>query len=188
MVVDKYLRSRGRALEESFFARENEELLNRLREQAETEARKEALAAATGITDDGLLSKFVELDLCGETVMAAALVPLIEVAWADGKVQDREREAILHAAEDSGISKDSTAHKLLENWLDSEPEDGLFTAWRDYVGALCEVMGEDDGTRLKQELMGRARTVAEAAGGFLGLARISAEEHKVLEQLEQALS
>jgi hypothetical protein len=42
---------------------------------------------------------------------------------------------------------------------------------------------------LKQDLLGRARGVAEAAGGFLGLGkRISSAEQAVLTELEQAFT
>jgi hypothetical protein len=42
---------------------------------------------------------------------------------------------------------------------------------------------------LKQDLLGRARVVAEAAGGFLGLGtRISSAEQAVLTELEQAFA
>ena len=40
--------------------------------------------------------------------------------------------------------------------------------------------------RLKENLVGRARTVAEAAGGFLGIGAISTEEESVLGELEGA--
>jgi hypothetical protein len=41
--------------------------------------------------------------------------------------------------------------------------------------------------RLRDEVMGRARAVAEAAGGFLGLGRkVSAAEEAVLRELAQA--
>jgi hypothetical protein len=42
--------------------------------------------------------------------------------------------------------------------------------------------------QLKSSSLGRARAVAEAAGGFLGLGSISAAEKKMLDQLERAFS
>ena len=50
--------------------------------------------------------------------------------------------------------------------------------------SLCADLepGQKDG--LREEILGRARTVAEAAGGFLGLGnKISREEEVVLQQL-----
>jgi len=40
-----------------------------------------------------------------ETVLALQLVPLAAVAWADGKIEPREREAVLKAAAAQGIEE-----------------------------------------------------------------------------------
>jgi len=183
---EKLLKSRAKALEESFFARQNEELLEKLRERDRRAQHKKALAEASGISDDAVLDRLIELELCSETVAAAALVPLVEVAWADGEVQDEEREAILKAAGESGISAGSTSHKLLENWLDEMPGPELMDVWNDYIAALVAELDDAARAKLEKELLGRAVAVAEAAGGFLGLGKISTAEERVLKQLERA--
>jgi hypothetical protein len=61
------------ALEEAFFARENERLRQRLRDLDNTKRKKEALAAASGITNDAVLEKLAALNISSETV--AALFP-----------------------------------------------------------------------------------------------------------------
>jgi hypothetical protein len=57
------LGDRAKAMEESFFAKQNEALRQRLRESEETKTKKQALSAASGVTDDGLLDKLVALNL-----------------------------------------------------------------------------------------------------------------------------
>jgi hypothetical protein len=48
-------------------------------------------------------------------------------------------------------------------------------------------MKPDDKAMLKATVLGRARVVAEASGGFMGLAfRLSETERAMLEKLEQA--
>jgi hypothetical protein len=47
-------------------------------------------------------------------------------------------------------------------------------------------LDEDTGAQLKNSVMGRARAVAEAAGGILGLASISSAEKQKLDELEWA--
>jgi len=183
---DKVLKSRGRSLEESFFARRNEELLRKMRKRAAEEARRQALASATGIRDEAVLDRLLELKLHDESVCAAALVPLIEVAWADGSVQAEERAAILRAAEEAGIREGTVAHELLENWLEEKPSRQLHEAWKDYIAALVESLGPEPAGRLKQDLLGRARSVAEVAGGILGIGAISKAEKQVLAELEKA--
>jgi hypothetical protein len=51
------------ALEEAFFARENEALRRRLKDMDESKRKKEALSAASGITDDAVLEKLAGLNI-----------------------------------------------------------------------------------------------------------------------------
>ena len=53
----------ARALEDSFFAKENEKLLEKLREQARRERKREVLRGALKIDDDKVLDHLVDLDL-----------------------------------------------------------------------------------------------------------------------------
>jgi hypothetical protein len=186
---EEFRGDRQRALEEAFFAKEDAKLRQRLREVDEARSRKAALAAASGITDAAVLDKLAALGMTGETLAALALVPLALVAWADGGIDDREREAVLAAAAEAGLGRQEVGHRLLESWLRQPPPPDLLTAWTDYTRAVSAAL--DDGARraLKADLLGRARRVAEAAGGFLGLGRkVSAAEEAVLERLARAFS
>ena len=183
---DEFLGDRGKALEEMFFAQESEKLRKALRDTERVKNKKEALSAASGITDDTVLEQLVTLDIRGDTLAALSLVPLVEVAWADGTMDDSERSAILSAAEDSGISDESAA--LLDGWLVTRPGSEVLSAWKDYVSALTSSMDTAARHKLEKELLGRARTVAESAGGFLGIGAISSEEENKLEELAGALT
>ncbi len=183
---DQILGDRGKALEDIFFAKESEKLRKALQEKEETKNRKEALSAASGISDDAVLEQLVALDIRSETLAALSLVPLVEVAWADGTMDDSERSAILSAAEDSGLSGESAA--LLDGWLTTQPDSQVLSAWKDYVSALTRTMDAAAKDNLKQELLSRARSVAEAAGGFLGIGSISSEEEEKLQELARAFS
>ena len=186
MDKDHMFAVRGRVLEELFFSERNEKLLEQLRQEAEKKERRNALAKATGITLESVLDKLLELDVTVERAAAFALVPLVEVAWADGQVQDREREAILIAAAGRGLESGSAPHKLLESWLGEKPEPRLLEVWKEYAEALVASLEAEQRTALRHELLDRARAVAEAAGGFLGLHKISAEEAAMLADLEKA--
>jgi uncharacterized tellurite resistance protein B-like protein len=189
MVEDKVLKARGKTLEAAFFARENERLLEKMRKEAARVSRREALANASGITDPAVLDDLEELELSAETVAALTLVPLIRVAWADGKIQAREREAIVKVAEDKGITTGSAAHDLLERWLEKQPGTPALDAWRVYSLALLEAMHDEARQSLRQTMLGNARAVAEAARSLLGLgAKVSSAEAAVLEELERALT
>ena len=177
------LKARAKALEDSFFERENQELLRKLREQAAREDQKRTLREALNVSDEQVLEALVDLDLDTESIVAFGLVPLVEVAWADGSMHEKEREAILRAASERGITAGSTTYRLLQNWLQHEPDPRLLEVWRHYSRELIASLGPESGALLKERVVGNARAVAEAAGGFLGLGSISSVERAVLEDL-----
>lgn len=181
------LRDRERSLEEQFFARQNEELKHKLRERAEIEERAAQLAEVSGIEEGELLRRLVELGIRAETWAAISLVPLVEVAWANGSVEAPERRAVLSAAEASGVSPGGSAAQMLDAWLERRPDGRLLQAWGEYIVALCATLEPAERSSLRDEILGRARHVAEAAGGFLGLGRkVSPEEQAVLDELARA--
>ena len=182
------LGNRGRALEEAFFAHHERKLLETARAAAQEHATREALAAASGIHDPAVLDTIADLGISVETVAALGLVPLVEVAWADRTIHDEEHAAVLKAAEESGIEPGSPARALLDEWLESRPPATLLAAWKDYVESLDAALDPGERETLRDELMERARHVAEAAGGFLGVKKISAAEKAMLEELERAFS
>jgi hypothetical protein len=173
----------ARLLEDAFFLEEDRILKGRLQAMKQLEETKEALSSVSGITNDAVLARLVELNVKPETVAALAAVPLIEVAWADEKIEDAEREAVLNHANGIGIVPGSVEYELLERWLDHRPGPQLMTAWQTCLKGLCESLSAEDRALLKQELLHATKTTAEAAGGFLGLGRISSAEQKVLDAL-----
>ncbi|MHB8901111.1 MAG: tellurite resistance TerB family protein [Thermoguttaceae bacterium] len=178
---------RSSELEEKFFRQKDQELIRAMREKTATMERKKALAEASGIEHDELLSQLDQLQISAETVAALSLVPLVAVAWADGKLDDKERAAVLAAAEQTGLKNDHPGYRLLESWLQEKPEKGLANVWYDYVSVLCDNLSPEARQQLAQELIGRTRAVAEATGGILGLGRkISASEQAVLDKLAAA--
>lgn len=179
---DSVFRDRGRALEETFFAVRNRELLNRMR----SELASQALSCATGITDPQLLQRLVDAGVTPEAAAALALIPLVMVAWADGQVQPDERDALLRAADAHGVTK-SCGGGLLSEWLHGAPDAALCECWRAYAKALQSRLKPGEFQDLAQDLVKRAEEVARAAGGYLGVASVSPGEKKVIGQLRADL-
>ena len=183
-MADEVLGDRRKALEEQFFTKHNEELRRQLRESQQKQASQEALARVAGVAHPEVLDRLVELGIGPETWAALEIVPLVEVAWANAQVEAKERSAVLAAAEANGIAAGSPSHQLLEDWLTHRPDGRLLGAWGEYIVGLCANLDPGQKEALRDEILGRARTVAEAAGGFLGLGnKISREEEIVLQQL-----
>ena len=182
-----FLGDRKKALEDSFFAKENARLLERLRGEEKTREARETLREVSGIASDELLEKLCALGIEADTWAAVSVAPLVEVAWADGKIEAAERTAVLSAAEGDGVAPGSAPYELLEGWLDRRPDGRLLEVWGAFIVGLCAEIGESERAALRDQIMGRARRVAEAAGGFLGLgSKVSPEEEVVLSELEKA--
>jgi hypothetical protein len=128
----------------------------------------------------------VSLGTTAQTLAAIAVVPLVEVAWADGEVDDKERQAILKGLADSGVSPGGIEHQLVETWLEHRPGPKLLAAWQQYVHGICEKMNDAERGTFRDEVLKSTLTVAQASGGFAGLWKISVDEREMIEKLEAA--
>lgn len=179
--------TRGRALEDQFFHQVDQQLLDKFRTKLANQESREALKSSSGIQDEALLDTLVSMNIRAESLASLSILPLVAVAWADGKMDAKEREAVLKAAEDRGMSAGSAGYHMVEAWLASKPAHELFEVWEAYVSALKETMDPGAFGKLKSEVMAQAREVSEAAGGILGIAnRVSPIEKAKLEELEAA--
>jgi uncharacterized tellurite resistance protein B-like protein len=180
---------RRRSLEEEFFVKRDSELVDKIRKQLEKEQPRETLRQITGISDESVIDTLVALHVDRDTLAAFALYPLVEVAWADGKVDERERQAFLKAAAEHGIAAGSPGHDALREFLKESPREEARKAWYAWAGELKSKLAPAERTKVRDALLDRARAVAEASGGFLGLGtRISAGEQRVLTAIERAFS
>lgn len=179
--------ARGKSLEDAWFSKANDEAIQRLKEKtARADSRKD-IEALTGITDPQVLDALAGLGIGGAAVLAMSYYPMVAVAWADGTVEPEERAAILQAVEGMGVAEGDPARDYLEKWLSEKPEPTWMRVWTDYVRALCEKMKPEEIALLRNTVVGRARTVAEAAGGILGaLWKVSQAEKRVINELEAA--
>jgi len=178
-----------KSLIDSFFYEQDQKLLEAFRRRLEKLDLRAQLARVSGIDDEGVLDRLLELNIGPETWAAMAVVPLVFVAWADGKVQAEERRVILEAAHNAGIQPQDGRDPLLEHWLDKRPPTEMLAAWEHYIQSLTQRMDKQELERLKHDLLDTAHRIAQAVGGFLGFGnRISPEERAVLAKLEKAFS
>ena len=173
-------------LEDAFFFEQDRTLIDRQTDLHKMAESKESLGTVSGITNDAILGRLVNLNVRPETLAALALFPLVAVVWADGEVDDKERVMVLAHATSQGIAIGSSEYGLLEGWLAHRPEASLLNAWQHYVHGLCECLSRSERDTLKEELMLNARKAAEASGGFLGLGKTSSQEEQALAKLESS--
>jgi uncharacterized tellurite resistance protein B-like protein len=180
-----FLADRRKALEEAFFAKQDAKLVARLRVERERSLAIAALRGASSIEDPELLAKLVDLGIDARSWTALALVPLVEVAWADGRIEPKERNAIVAMAREHGVVAGSPGDELLETFLAQRPEPSVFASWGSYVTELAAHLDADERAAMRARLVERARKVARAAGGLLGIAPISEAEKRVIAALEK---
>lgn len=124
-----------------------------------------------------------ELEAMGigdDTCRVLALLPLVEVAWADGNVQRAERDLILRTAETYGfLAGDGRA--VLDGWLKKRPDLGYFARGRrallDLVARQYGAAGDFDSATL-DGIVVLCQKVASAAGGWMGVAFTVEDEEK----------
>ena len=171
-------------LEREFYGGIDRELIVQVQEHLEQSADAPA-TAFPGISSQQILSELQSAEITPKTLMAFALFPSIYVAWSDGDLADKEKDAILKAAETTGVILGSPAYGLLNSWLNKKPTQELFAAWSDFVIAVRPALSETAFQELRDAATKRARRVAETAGGFLGVFKVSTAEENALIELEQ---
>lgn len=113
-----------------------------------------------------------------------ALLPLIQVAWADGEIQPSERRLIQRVARET-YGLDAEGERLLQNWLAHAPSEQYLVKGRECFHLLATHFPELARIDTVLEL---AEGVARAAGGLFGFRPIDAREQEVLKELIEALS
>jgi hypothetical protein len=177
---------RRQTLEDMFFHEQDRRIIEQREKLQKLKQTKANLARVSGIHDDALLEKLIELEIGPETLATLIGIPLIEVAWADGAMDDKERKKLFESAEKAGLRQKGLDPKIMSAWLQKKPDPALLKAWKHYIRTLCKELGAHERKALEDEVMADARSIAEAAGGVLGLGKISAEEKAMLKTIEEA--
>jgi hypothetical protein len=188
MPVDPF-EARRKSFEEEYFRRKDAQLVDHLKSVFHRRIEREEIRNATGITDERVLDTLVALDLSGEMMAAFNLYPLVDLAWADGKPDERECRAILAAIKESGIAEGSAAYRMLDTALKNGPNPDARKAWYAYAAELKRTLSPAELATFRRDLLEHARAVAAASGGLLNIAfTVSASERRVLDTIEQALA
>jgi hypothetical protein len=176
----------GQSLEDMFFFEQDRRIIEQRTKLQRMKQTKAALAKVSGIHDDGLLEKLIAMDIRPETLATLIGIPLIEVAWADGVMDVKERKKLFEYAEEAGLRQKGLDPKIMSAWLQKKPDPALLEAWTRYMQTLCKELSAHERKALHDQVMADARSIAEAVGGILGYGKISAAEKAMLKRLEGA--
>lgn len=178
----------ARAHEEEYFRSHNRELIDALKAKLDRRDRAAGLAEATHIHDDALLERVAAQGIDKDSMAVIHLVPLLQVAWADGEIQPDEKELILEAATLYGIG-DGPARARLDALLEKAPSAEFVDAAIDFIKALLAALPESEADQACENMTTLALHVAEANGGLFGLiGKVEASEKKALQAIAQKLT
>lgn len=171
---------RGRALEEDYFRKKDRELLEKLRQSAAANEAREGLGRSTGLQDPALIAGLQELGFTADTVSLLPLVPVVQMAWAEGGVTKAERSSIVRLARSRGIAEGSAADVQLARWLDTRPPDEVFAGARRLIRAMLDSGASPTAGFTEDDVVRFCEEIAVASGGMFGIGRVSAEERGLL--------
>ncbi len=187
MTEHEFLDDRRRGLEDDYFRKKDRELIEKMRRAAADERTRNEMSAKTGLTDPALVAELQELGFTPETLSVLPLVPIVQVAWAEGGITSAERNLLVKLARERGIVEGSTADRLLHDWMARQPSPEVFARATRLVRAMLDA-GTPDTTALSaDDLIKYSENIAAASGGILGIGKISPEERDTLAQIAQAL-
>ena len=164
--------------EDKYFA---EKELERRRAQREKLEARAKMMEALGTDEPDVAKAIRELGFAPETIEVFYILPLVHVAWADGKITRGERAMIFGALEARGASHDHTdeASQLLASLLEERPG-------KTFMERSLELLEHISGEKVVGMTM--CIKVAESSGGFLGFGDpVSDEEKKAIREIAQHL-
>jgi tellurite resistance protein len=155
----------------------------RLAESAARVQEQRLIAERLRTSDLSVAERVKALGFDGETARIFDLVPMVHVAWADGKIQKGERESIMAVIDARGIRPGSAAFQMMDSLL-AQPPPAAFL--EETLAVLRELLGAD--LRRTEALVDLCYAVADAAGGFLGFgSTIDPRERELLHRISHEL-
>ena len=180
------LAERGRALEEEYFRKKDRELIEKIQQAAAAEQAREALSSTSGLKDPQLLRELGDLGFTPETVGLLPIVPIIQIAWAEGGVSPAERDLIVRLARTRGVEDGSPADRQLTEWMTTRPSDAVFASAGRLIRAMLDAGSAAAGLSA-DDLVAYCEQIASASGGVFGFGRVSGEERALLKRIADTL-
>ena len=189
---DRIFGDREKAMEADYFRKEEERLLEKLRQRANLDEIAAALRDKLQVDNPELLATVRDLGVNADNATAFLLLPLVQVAWVEGKVRKDEHEAVMKLAHDRGVEEGSAAEQHLREWLATRPSDALFDASLEVLKAAFAVLPGKERHERIDRLVDACRIVAEASGTEiahqLGLGTgVSRKEASLLDVIKEKL-
>lgn len=155
--------------------------------RAEIQRHRQLMGQALGVFNHEVLTDLQLAGFTAETIVLLEFAPLVQIAWADGAVSNRQRDLIFRIATREFVSEDTPAHGRLTGWLERCPCDDVFDVCLFAIHAKLEPLGPEVRATLQRKLVHDCTAVALVADGVLGDHKISMDEGRVLARILASL-
>lgn len=146
-------------------------------------AKRRAIEQTAGTDDAAIVDRLEQLGFNGESIKVLDVLPLIHIAWADGRIQKSERALILSIVEQRGIPPRSDASLLVEALLEARPSE---TFLAESLALLVDLAAKTGAN--KDDVVDLCAKVAEAGGGLLSFgAKTTDSERALIKDVASAL-
>lgn len=143
------------------------------------------------MTDAELLDELAALGVDESSWRAVLLLPMVQVAWADGRIQPRELRLLRDVAAAYGLA-DGPTGVVLERWLTEPPSPEVVARGRAVLVHLAHRhrgLGADLPEDLLDTIQAFCLGVARAAGGLFDvLFTVDARERAALDEIARSLA
>jgi hypothetical protein len=187
MPEDNIFAARGRAFEDDYFREQDRQLIEKMQHAAAAEDARQELERQTGVVDAELVDELQQLGVTPDTASLVPLIPLVQMAWAEGEITSAERELLVQSARVRGIGEGSVADRQLAAWMTRRPDDVLFAKAGRLVAATLTAGTPQAEPVSAEALVAQCEAIARASGGIFGIGRISAEERALLSAIVEEL-
>jgi hypothetical protein len=139
----------------------------------------------TSISDLAMLAELLDLGFTSDTIVLLPLVPVIELAWAEGGVTPAERQLLVSLARRRGVEEGSTADRQLGEWMETCPAPEVFGKAGRLIAALLSSGALVTRGLTSEQLVSYCEQIASASGGLFGLPirAVSLEERELLARI-----
>ncbi len=142
------------------------------------------------MTDEELISELRSMGIDADSHRVVALLPLVQVAWADGRIQDAEHKLIFRVAEERGMLV-GDGGRILESWLNNHPTDRYVARGRKLLVELAKRetgLGTSMSAQTLEDVLEFCERVARAAGGLFGVIwTVDSRERNAIREIAEAL-
>jgi hypothetical protein len=137
-------------------------------------------------TDADVIRALADLGMDEQSVRALPLLPLLQVAWADGEIQVEERQLIQKIASER-FDLGEEGERLVANWLRYPPTTDYLRRGREALSMVAGREGSGFDHELRGDVLALAKRVAKASGGLFGIGAVSKAEQDALNLIATAL-